>query len=323
MMLLTRRSTVSALLAAPLVGCHKQTSGSVTVAEIAVQVPMAMLYLARLNGYWKEAGIDLDTASFSSGRLALDALLGRAASFSGSAVTPLALAALQRGNYRILTQVSVSPNELSLVTRRTSKIAAPADLLGKKVAYPLGTQAEYFFDRYLALHKLDKAAVTIVAAAPPDCVSAIAKGEVDAIVAFRPHSLKAAKQLGDNAGSLDTRGLYTSIASLICEASVSEKQPEVVDKILRGLIKAEEYIARSPERAMLQVANEVKLDPALLSRYFSDYSFKVGLSPPLLAALQAEGDWGSRSRKGVVQPNYRDFIADKHLRAIDPKRVTL
>ena len=280
-----------------------------------------MVYVARINGYWEQAGLEVQTSSFSTGRLAIDALLGHAASFSNAAVTPLALAALQSTGFRIISQLSVSPNELSIIVRRSSNVRSPADLARKRIGYPIGTQAEYFFDKYLAVHRLDKRDMIIVSAAPPDCVTAIGNGEVDAIVTFKPHSLNALRLLGNNGEALDTRGLYTSIASMICATAVSDNEPATVRAILRGLIEAERFIAREPQRAIAIVANEVGLEPAALARYFHEYSFRAVLSGELLAALRAEGEWGARKRRSAAQVDYRGLIADRHLRSIDPGRV--
>src|SRR5262249_35175496 len=154
-------------------------------------------------------------------------------------------------------------------------------------------------------------------------VTAVVRGDVDAIVAFKPHSLNARELLADNGDTLNTHGLYTSIASMICEPSVSEDQPETVRAILRGLIDAETYIAREPQSAVALVARKVNLSTAKLAQYFGDYQFKVALSRDLLTGLNAEGSWGARNQKGVVAPDYRAFIADRHLRSLDAARVSL
>lgn len=323
MIALTRRSAVAAILMAPLLSCARSGGKTASFAEIAVQVPVAMVYVARVNGYWQKAGLEVETSSFSTGRLAIDALLGNAAQFSNAAVTPLALAALQSTGFRIISQLSVSPNEISIVVRRSSGIKSPADLEGKRIGYPIGTQAEYFFDKYIGLHRLDKSRMTIVSASPPDCVTAIGNGDIDAIVTFKPHSLNAMTLLGENGQTLDTRGLYTSIASLICSGSVSDNEPELVRAILLGLIEAERFIAREPQRAIALVAKEVNLNPSLLARYFQEYSFKAVLSAELVEALRAEGEWGARNRKTTAQVDYRSLIADRHLRSIDPRRVSI
>jgi NitT/TauT family transport system substrate-binding protein len=307
----------------PIAACAlRDGPQSATIAEIAVQLPMALAYIARMNGYWGKLGLHTKRASFSSGRLALDALFGRAAQFSYSAVTPLALAGLQRTDFRILTQISTSPNELSIITRRSSGIRTAADLVGKRVGYPTGTQAEYFFDKYLDVHGVNKGHIVVVSAAPPECVSAIVAREVDAIVAFKPHSLNAMAALGLDAALLDTRGLYTSIASLICTAEVSEKNPELVHRMLAGLIKAEQFCREQPGQALHLVAQAIHMKDEVLQKYFSEYDFRIVLSGALLKDLVEEGQWGARRAQAKTKPpDYRSLIAASHLRALDPHRV--
>jgi len=299
---------------------------TITLAESTVSNQSALSHIARAKGFWEEEGLEVNLSSFSAGRLALDAVLSNGAQFGTVAQTPLAMAAFREADYKIIAEITNVSNELSIVARRSSGITSAQNLAGKRVAYFAGTQSDYFLTLFLETNGLSRGDIQEVSISPPDSVSAIVNGDVDAIAVWRPHSLKAASLLGSDAISLPSDGIYTAVMTMISTGDFIKENPEIVEKILRGLIKAEQFLQDNPEEAIEIVARNVQLDRDELSKYISDYTFKVKLSNVVLNALSEQGQWAIDAEifgSDQALPNYRLFLFPTSLNKVNSDRMLL
>lgn len=298
---------------------------NITLAESTISNQSALSHIARAKGFWKEEGLNVQLSSFSAGRLALDAVLG-GAEFGTVAQTPLAMAAFRNADYKILAEITNVSNELSVIARKSSGIESPTDLAGKRVAFFSGTQSDYFLNLFLKTHGVLRGDIIEASMSPPDSVSAIINGNVDAIAVWRPHSLKAIDALGDDAMVLSSEGIYTAVMTIISKGDFVESNPETINKFLRGLIKAEKFLKQNPQESIEIVAQNVQLTSSDLAAYFSDYQFKVKLSDVILTALNEQGQWAIDTGvvdKDSVLPNYEEFLLPLGLKNIDKNRILI
>ena len=298
---------------------------NITIAESTISNQAALSHIARAKGYWEDEGLNVQLSSFSAGRLALDAVLGGGAEFGTVAQTPLAMAAFRNADYKVLAEITNVSNELSVVARKSSGISSPSDLVGKRVAFFSGTQSDYFLTLFLRTHGINRDDIVEISMSPPDSVSAIINGTVDAIAVWRPHSLKAANALGDDSISLPSEGIYTAVMTVISKGDFAESNRETVTKFLNGLIKAEQFLITNPEEAIDIVAQNVQLDSSELAQYFNDYQFTVKLSDTILNALQDQGQWAIDTEivdSSSTLPMYENFLLPYGLNSIDSSRVT-
>lgn len=299
---------------------------TITLAESSVSVPVTLSYIARDKGFWRDEGLEVRLASFTAGRLALDALVGGGAQFATVAQSPLAVAAFSTDEFSIIAEISNSPDELGVIARRSAGILKPADLKGKTIAYFAGTQTDYFLSLFLQSHGMSRADVKALSLSPPDSVLAIKNGDVDAMIAWRPHSLNALKVLALDGVSLPADGLHTSIMTMIANRRYAEQNPETVRRVVRGLIAAERFVKENPEQAIRIVANQVQIDEEFLRSFFSRYDFQVRLSDNLVGTLKKEGQWAIDSGLrpvSAVLPDYRIRIDAAPLTSVDLGRVSI
>ena len=125
-----------------LSSCHQKD----TAITIAAPVGPAdgPVYVAYEKGYFAKEGLQVNLVPLSSGRLALDALLGGKAEIAMVAETPLALAAFQQKGFGIICTVTRSPHKL--VTRKAI-INSPQDIKGKRVAALAGSAGAFWMVR--------------------------------------------------------------------------------------------------------------------------------------------------------------------------------
>lgn len=276
--------------------------------------------------FWKAQGLDVKVVSFAAGRLALDAMLNGQAQFATAAETPLAIGAFQHKSYTIIAEMMNTVTETKVVARRDTGIVTPADLRGKKVAVLVGTQAEYFMDAFLSHYGMSRKDVSVLNLQPTDQIIAIANHDIDAMVVWQPHALNAVQQLGANAIVFRNEGFYTGVFCMATAREYAAKNPAVVEKFLRGLIEAEQFVQQHPDEAIRVVAKQVGIRPADLKQFYDEYMFTVKLSPVLRQALQQERQWALSS--GFAPPgsallNYDEYIDRTVLTRIDARRVQL
>lgn len=309
-----------------LLGCSQKDTLKIVVAESSLSVPASLSFIAREKGFWKEQGLDVDVASFAAGRLAVDAMLSGQAHFATAAETPLAIGAFRHDTFTIITEMMNTSTETKVVALRNAGISKPSDLRGKKIGVFVGTQAEYFMDAFLKHHQMHRSEMTVVNLQPPDMISAIVKEEIQAIVTWQPHAYNAIKRLGDRAIVFPNDEIYTEVFCMVALRSFAEENPEVIKKLLAGLIKAEEFIRNHPDEAMKIVARQVGIEDTTLSEFFGKYKFVVKISDVLLDSLKEEGEWALESK--IVDPknslpDYRSYINIQGLNALAPDRVTI
>lgn len=283
----------------------------------------APIVVALDQGYFREAGVEIELVNFTSGRAALEAILGGQLDMAFMAEYPVAVAALNDQDFKVVTVLSrYTANRI--VSKASVGFNSVADLEGKKIGTTLGSNANYFTEVLL-----DKAGVTaeIVNVAPPDIVPALVRGDIDAGVMFPDFYPAAADALGD-----DYREQISPdyVAQFVISASpkMLETREGEVEGFLSALIKAETFIKDHPTeaQAMLAKASQGALSVEAVAKAWSEAEYEIVLDQSLLDLLVSEGQWVVKSGmvSGEATPELmRSFIATEPLAAVDASRVTL
>jgi NitT/TauT family transport system substrate-binding protein len=290
---------------------EKEAAIPITIAESSLSIPASLSFIAREKGFWKAQGLDVRVISFAAGRLALDAMLNGQAQFATAAETPLAIGAFRHNTFTIIAEMMNTVTETRVIARRDVGIATPADLRSKKVGVLVGTQAEYFMDAFLSHHGMSRKDVSVVNLQPTDQIVAITNHDIDAMVVWQPHALNALRQLSANAIVFRNEGFYTGMFCMATTREYAARNPVVLEKFLRGLIAAEQFVQRHPDEVIRIVAKQVGISPSDLKQFYGEYTFTVKLSTVLRQALQQEGQWALTSGiapPGAVLPNYDEYI---------------
>ena len=184
-----------------------------------------------------------------------------------------------------------------------------------------GAAPEYFLDVFLTYNGLKKDNIHIVDTKAEEMTDAIAEGKIDAAVTWEPLLTAQLKTLRDNATLLTNDRIYNLQWTIVAGQAFVKVHRDTVRKLLRALIKANEYIASNPGDAKAITARHVSEE----SVSFSDYIFDVRLGQSLLLNLETQARWAIRYRltdkKDV--PNFLPMMFTEGLEAIDPEAVTV
>ena len=155
--------------------------GEITVAYF-LEWPMPFQF-AKVNGtYDEEMGVKVNWVSFDSGTAMSAAMASGDVQIAVSqGVPPFVVAASAGQDLQILdVAVSYAENDNCVVSSGLEIDKDSADeLVGKKVAVPLGTAAHYGFLRQMDHFGVDVASLDVVDMAPAEGAAALAQGQVD------------------------------------------------------------------------------------------------------------------------------------------------
>jgi aliphatic sulfonates family ABC transporter substrate-binding protein len=291
--------------------CSKQSPPATSVrVTYAMPITVAAIpaYVALEKGFWREEGLDVQAQMFPSGRQALDALLSKSAEMMSVSETPLMHAILQGNKIYIVTTVT-QHQEVKLIARRDKGIQSGKDLNGKRVATLPGTNSDYFMYEFLKANGVPIESVKITNMNPPDMVTALVQGNIDAYFAWEPHIYYAQRQLPQQSIVFPPGDLYHGRHCVAMNQEFVNAHPDVVEKLIRGFQKAEKFVNENPDESMAIVSKMTSMDIGALKSLWSEYKVTVGIDSQLIQILDKEAQWARTiSKTTTPAPNFNDFL---------------
>lgn len=312
---------VSALIVTGFGGAAQAESTEATMA-LNLSPISGIAIVAQEKGMFTESGLTITQSNFTSGKQALNAVLGGAAQIATTAEAPTTAAAMAKQPIAFLARMEYS--DLKTLTASGAGIATAEDLAGKKVAFTAGSGSEVYTMALLAKAGLTKDDVQLVNLRPQDMLPALASGSIDAYNTWEPHISNGIKTLSDKVTQLDTSGVYSETFNIVVMQDYLEEDPELIDTFLKTLIEAEAWMKANPDEAIEVVATAVGMPVADLAAIWDDYVFEVVLDQRQVDVLTAHAQWRLDSGNhpdGAVMPDFSTVIFPEPLRAIDPARV--
>ena len=296
----------------------------ITIAQ-SITPKAALLIIAEKKGYFAEEGLDADIKPFSSGRLALDALLSKDVDFANVADVPIMSAGFNKQKILVIATIVKTNNEVKVVARKDHGISKPTDLKGKKVAVFTGTSSEIFAYYFLKANGLTVKEVSFVNLRPEEMPIALARWDIDAYVVWEPFAYNGAKLLGNKSLIFTNSKIYPNTFNIVVNGDFALKNQETLKKFLKALIKAEYFIKNNRDESVKIVAGSLGMDYHTLGSIWNDYNFEVSLDKSLVGYLEKDADWALVT--GVFEntkiPDYRSMIYEKPLKEIEPQAVTI
>lgn len=283
-----------------------------------------VVIVAKQKGFFEKNGLDVEVSNFTSGKKALDAVLGGGADIATTAEAPTTAAALSNQPIAFLARIEFS--DLKTLTRKAAGIKTLADLKGKKIGFTAGTGGEVYTSRLLKQAGLKATDVELTNIPPHGLAAALAAGSIDAYNTWEPHIFNGKKALGEEAALLDTKGVYSETFNLVALKDYVAKNKDVVQRFLKAAIEAEAWIKANRNEAIAVVASTVGLTADELAPIWDDYVYHVALDDKQLEVLKNHTAWRLESGNapaGATTPDYSKVIFAEPLRAVAPDRVTL
>lgn len=297
-------------------------AGVVTIGT-APNLQTLPIVIAESQGFFKEEGIELESVKFTSGRRALEALIGGQLDVAFMAEYPVSIASLREQPFGTFTTLSrYTANRL--ISKGSIGFTKVADLEGKKIGTTKGSNTEFFTEALLAGNGVKAEVINV---SPPDIVPALARGDIDAGIMFPDFYPAAAKALGDDYREFRSDA-YTAWFVLSATPAMLEERSEELQAMVRALIKAEEFIISSPELAQQALADAMEglMSLEAIKERFSEAEYEIGLANGLLDILETQAEWVVEKGMVDVKPSrdlIKGYLATGPLEAVDASRITL
>jgi ABC-type nitrate/sulfonate/bicarbonate transport system substrate-binding protein len=282
--------------------------------------------VAEARGFFAAEGVTVRIVPCVGGNRCMQMMFDGQVQLATTSELPVMFNSLKRNDYAIVATFVTSPRDIKLVVRKTAGIAKVDDLMGKRVGTVLGTSAQYFLDTQLLFANVDPKAVQVVGLAPDALKQALQDGQVDAIAVWEPFAHFALGALASNGLVLSTPRVYTETFNLVAPRSlISSREADVV-KVLKALLRAQEFIQQQPLLAQAVLKDQLQVDQAFVDATWADFDYKLGLNQSLIGTMEGQARWAMREGHvpaGSKWPNFLDFVATEPLRKIAPAAVTL
>ncbi|HTE48777.1 MAG TPA: NrtA/SsuA/CpmA family ABC transporter substrate-binding protein [Candidatus Paceibacterota bacterium] len=283
-----------------------------------------LLYIADEKGYLKDENIDLEIKPYQFGILTIPDVISGALDMSLANEFAPVVRSFDSPKLRILASINKT-NSYELVARRDKGINAPADLKGKKIGIPKNSESEFFLGTFLTFNNLSRNDIQIVYIDPFDAVSKMTAGVIDATLIWPPHSFNIAKELGGNAVVWPAQNNQDAYFVLMSREDYIKKNGEVIDGMMRALVKAEEFVKSNPLESQNIVMSRTKTDPDYIKYVWPENDFSVSLDQAMIITMEDEARWAIKIKltDQIKIPNYLNFIYFNALEKVKKDAVTI
>lgn len=282
----------------------------------------SLMVIASMKEFFAEEGVNVRIVEgYPSGKRALAGLLSGEVAVAPTSEVPIVFRSFERTDFAIVATIGSSDDEPKIVASKASGIETPSDLRGKRVATQRASAVHYFLYLFLLRHRIPREDITPVYMKAEDLPGALADGDIDAFCMREPFINEARALTDGEVKVFSEPGLYVKTFNLIVLKRVIRARPGAVRRILRALVRAEEFAREHPEEVIDIVAQQLKINPQALAETWPEMDLRVSLGQQLLRSLEDEAMWALESDfvKAQHVPNYLGFL---HLGALTEVKRT-
>lgn len=312
---------------------HNPKLKPVTISTVKY-VGAAPTYIAYHKGYFKQEGLDVNLISVSAGKLNLTRVFKDEAHIGATAETPIVYSSFdktkyldkgERDDFYIIANIMRSPKIRGILARKDSGIKEPKDLKGKKAAVFKGTASDFLMDVFLTANGLKISDLEVINMKPGQMVKAITAGEIDVMFSWQPHIMRAQQALGENGLIMPGGHLSTACFPLIAKKEYVEANPERVAKVIKALVKAQQFMEQNKDEAIDLFIEATKIDKKIVTSLWDYMDFDISLDQALLLQMEDQARWMIRKGKTKTTdvPNYLKYIYFDGMEKVKPEGVTI
>ena len=296
-----------------------------TSFAISATTEAVLVEVAEVKGFFKQEGLEITRRLHPYGMRALQDVLAGKADFATAAETPVMFAILSGERISIIATIESSTRGNAVTARKDHGILALHDLRGKRLAVTPGTISEFFLDSLLSVNGISRNEINIVSLPSETMPDALASGNIDAASTFNPYTSQAQKKLGGRGITFENENIYTWTFNVIAKQDYVAKNPGIVNKVLRALVKAEEFVSNNAAEAQQIAADFTGMDISVIRSAWSDIRFGITLDQSLILSLEDESRWAIHNKltKARTVPNYLNYIYLDGLLAVKPQAVRI
>ena len=285
----------------------------------------AFIYIAEDQGYFARNGLNVTIRDdYPSGVGPVSDMMQGRLDISTSSEYPVIAQVFSKKNISIIGTIDKYQNE-EIICRRDRGIENISDLKWKKIGLPKKTICEFFLGRFLNLHSMSLHDVALMDLPASQSVDAVTNGSVDAIIYYQPYVYAIEDRLDDNGVIWQAQSNQLLYGVMSCRNDWAVGHGEQINRLLKSLALAEEYIIDHPREAKAIVQKRLNFSDAYMETVWPNHEFTLSLDQSLLIAMNDEGRWMINNNLTTEKtlPYFRDYIYTKGLEEIKPESVNI
>jgi NitT/TauT family transport system substrate-binding protein len=283
----------------------------------------ALLYIADHEKFFVKNGLNIVIKDYDTGVTAINGMLKGEADIAGAAEFPFVRAVFQKEKISVIACYDKFGNDY-IVGRKDQGITKISNLKGKRIGVALKTINEFYLGQFLASNGMDTGDVVLIDLAPAQYVKAIAGGEVDAIIAWQPYIHRIQKEVRRVVvwPAQSSQAVY---GLLVCSSEWVKEHTDIVERFLKSLREAEDYVFHYPDEARAIVRKRLKYDDSYIASVWPQHQFTLSLDQTLIVAMKDEAQWMINSNLTSEQtiPDFINYIYLDGLKAVNPGGVNI
>jgi NitT/TauT family transport system substrate-binding protein len=241
--------TFLALLIVPLLGVNARADDAVTVRlKWLNQAQFAGFYVAKDQGFYKAAGLDVDVQPGGPDFPAIQMVAGGNEQFGVTGADQI-LIARSKGVPVVALAVIYRRNPFVLFSLAKSGIKTPADYVGKKVGVKIGGNEELIYRAVMAKAGIDKSKVTEIPVKFD--IAPLLTGDIDVWPGYLINEVLAAKEKGFDVNIVAPvdYGIDLYADTLFTTEKMLKEKPDLVKKFVAATLQGWNAAIAVPEEA--------------------------------------------------------------------------
>ena len=296
---------------------------SITVGTVPTEAA-SLILIANDQQYFAANGLNVTFKNYLSGLNAVEGMLAGESDIAGAAEFVFVQEIMQNASIYNIGNIDQYLS-LYIVGRTDKSISNASDLIGKKIGVALGTSHQFFLGRFLELNGIKASQVALLNVAFNEQSDALANGTIDAVITFQPFLSQIESRLGNTTVVWSAQAGQPGYVVALCTKSLATAHPEIIERYLKALVQAEDFIVNHPDQAMAIVAKKLNYTSAYMESVWKDYRFSVTLDQSFVLLAQDEARWLITNNLTAANsaPNILNYVYETGLLAVKPQAVNI
>ncbi|MEQ8196492.1 MAG: ABC transporter substrate-binding protein [Clostridiaceae bacterium] len=298
--------------------------------ELDPQVSAQQIVADKL-GYFKEEGLKVNNKLMTGpDQNAPLVASGTAAICFGSVYNNISVAA-NGVKVKVLAPLANAAGTQSVIARPGLKLTSAKDLEGKKIGMTSGAGVLIAIRNMCKDLGIDINKIQFVNLQASEQLSALEKGDIDAMAVWEPWVGKAqniggtllfsgtTSNLPEKQGAVHWIDFYMTVQTT---EDFYNKHPEELKKFLKALKKATDYINNNPEEAAKIVAAEINIDQKDCLRIMKNNVYSMDFNDQFVSGTNTMANFMLDMKNINKVPDFSQYTDTKILSSVDSSLVT-